>query len=386
MAQPVFHKHVKTSFAIPIRLGRCTLYEAKAFKMPGEQKTGDAQQEQAQQKKPVFQVELSFDKKRDADTIKRFRAAQNDAMDEAIDQGTWDETDKAKASCVLKDADKDKVVMSRTDKRKILLADKRPYLRGMWNMHAKNRMRPDMQYMTGDGILRKFPDPIIDPDPNDPEEIVESQKIEDFWNRMVFEGQYAVVTVTFKAYTLPDGAVGTTARLDRVIILGGGTPVDAVPITEDVSAEDLDEMRRWYKDNVSKFVDTFANEIPATDLRLDKVDDETGEILHDDEEDEEVEPVKPRRTSRRPVQVEEPEDDDYEDDEEEVEESKPRKRTVRRSRRPEPVDEVEEEDDEETVEPVKPRRARRNPASRKTKQQVAEADDYDDDVDDQPMW
>ena len=384
MAQNAFHKHVKTSFAVPIRLGRCTLYEAKAFKMPGEQKTGDAQQEQAQQKKPVFQVELSFDKKRDADTIKRFRAAQNDAMDEAIDQGTWDETDKAKASCVLKDADKDKVVMSRTDKRKILLADKRPYLRGMWNMHAKNRMRPDMQYMTGDGILRKFPDPIIDPDPNDPEEIAESQKIEDFWNRMVFEGQYAVVTVTFKAYTLPDGAVGTTARLDRVIILGGGTPVDAVPITEDVSAEDLDEMRRWYKDNVSKFVDTFANEIPATDLRLDRVDDETGEIL-DDEEDE---PVKPRRTSRRrPVEVEEPEDEVYDDDEEEEDEPKPRKRPARRTRRPEPAEEVEDDEDEEDVEPVKPRRARRKPTSRKTKQ-VEEADDYDDDddADDQPMW
>lgn len=384
MAQNAFHKHVKTSFAVPIRLGRCTLYEAKAFKMPGEQKTGDAQQEQAQQKKPVFQVELSFDKKRDADTIKRFRAAQNDAMDEAIDQGTWDETDKAKASCVLKDADKDKVVMSRTDKRKILLADKRPYLRGMWNMHAKNRMRPDMQYMTGDGILRKFPDPIIDPDPNDPEEIAESQKIEDFWNRMVFEGQYAVVTVTFKAYTLPDGAVGTTARLDRVIILGGGTPVDAVPITEDVSAEDLDEMRRWYKDNVSKFVDTFANEIPATDLRLGRVDDETGEIL-DDEEDE---PVKPRRTSRRrPVEAEEPEDEVYDDDEEEEDEPKPRKRPARRTRRPEPAEEVEDDEDEEDVEPVKPRRARRKPTSRKTKQ-VEEADDYDDDddADDQPMW
>lgn len=385
MAQPVFHKHVKTSFAIPIRLGRCTLYEAKAFKMPGEQKTGDVQQEQAQQKKPVFQVELSFDKKRDMDTIKRFRAAQNDAMDEAIDQGTWDETDKAKASCVLKDADKDKVVMSRTDKRKILLADKRPYLRGMWNMHAKNRMRPDMQYMTGNGVLRKFPDPIIDPDPNDPEEIAESQKIEDFWNRMVFEGQYAVVTVTFKAYTLPDGAVGTTARLDRVIILGGGTPVDAVPITEDVSAEDLDEMRRWYKDNVSKFVDTFANEIPETDLRLDRVDDETGEILNEEEDEE---PVKPRRTSRRrPVEVEEPEDEDYEDEEEEVEESKPRKRPTRRTRRPEPVDEVEDDEDEEDVEPVKPRRARRKPTSRKTKQ-VEETDVYDDDDDaeDQPMW
>ena len=230
------HTHVRTN---PVRLGRIHLYQPHAFK--GDGKTADEQGAS----KPKYDIVLSFDKTTQKDDIKANLAAQKAAVQKAVDSGEWD--GELGGVYAFKDADKAKVQASMTDKRKVLLADKRPELKGHYSLKAsaKASRRPVVKYLDKDGLIRTLPQPILDPDENDPEQVKESERIRDLWDSLVYPGQNAIVSYTYRAWVMPSGGQGTSAMLDNVLILGGGAPLGQTPFEEDFDADTLAEISEW---------------------------------------------------------------------------------------------------------------------------------------------
>ena len=289
------HTHVRTN---PVRLGRIHLYQPHAFK--GDGKTADEQGAS----KPKYDIVLSFDKTTQKDDIKANLAAQKAAVQKAVDSGEWD--GELGGVYAFKDADKAKVQASMTDKRKVLLADKRPELKGHYSLKAsaKASRRPVVKYLDKDGLIRTLPQPILDPDENDPEQVKESERIRDLWDSLVYPGQNAIVSYTYRAWVMPSGGQGTSAMLDNVLILGGGAPLGQTPFEEDFDADTLAEISEWASKHLHD------GEEPAA----------TGEPEPEPEQDDEpVEEPKPvRRAEKKAKAASEPEvEPDF--DEEDVE-------------------------------------------------------------------
>ena len=284
--------HVRTN---PVRLGRIHLYQPHAFK--GDGKTADEQGAS----KPKYDIVLSFDKTTQKDDIKANLAAQKAAVQKAVDSGEWD--GELGGVYAFKDADKAKVQASMTDKRKVLLADKRPELKGHYSLKAsaKASRRPVVKYLDKDGLIRTLPQPILDPDENDPEQVKESERIRDLWDSLVYPGQNAIVSYTYRAWVMPSGGQGTSAMLDNVLILGGGAPLGQTPFEEDFDADTLAEISEWASKHLHD------GEEPAA----------TGEPEPEPEQDDEpVEEPKPvRRAEKKAKAASEPEvEPDFDDE------------------------------------------------------------------------
>ena len=290
------HTHVRTN---PVRLGRIHLYQPHAFK--GDGKTADEQGAS----KPKYDIVLSFDKTTQKDDVKANLAAQKAAVQKAVDSGEWD--GELGGVYAFKDADKAKVQASMTDKRKVLLADKRPELKGHYSLKAsaKASRRPVVKYLDKDGLIRTLPQPILDPDENDPEQVKESERIRDLWDSLVYPGQNAIVSYTYRAWVMPSGGQGTSAMLDNVLILGGGAPLGQTPFEEDFDADTLAEISEWASKHLHD------GEEPAA----------TGEPEPEPEQDDEpVEEPKPvRRAEKKAKAASEPEvEPDFDDEDVEL--------------------------------------------------------------------
>ena len=290
------HTHVRTN---PVRLGRIHLYQPHAFK--GDGKTADEQGAS----KPKYDIVLSFDKTTQKDDIKANLAAQKAAVQKAVDSGEWD--GELGGVYAFKDADKAKVQASMTDKRKVLLADKSPELKGHYSLKAsaKASRRPVVKYLDKDGLIRTLPQPILDPDENDPEQVKESERIRDLWDSLVYPGQNAIVSYTYRAWVMPSGGQGTSAMLDNVLILGGGAPLGQTPFEEDFDADTLAEISEWASKHLHD------GEEPAA----------TGEPEPEPEQDDEpVEEPKPvRRAEKKAKAASEPEvEPDFDDEDVEL--------------------------------------------------------------------
>lgn len=357
MAQTLATTHTTRVKTGVVQLGYNALYRPVAFKNDAkDKKKGETEN------KPKFNLTLSFDKT-DPNAkafIKQALAAQKAAIQNSIDDGEWDET--ASGQLAFRDADKVKVQTSPTDKRLIILSDKRPQYRGMYVLTAKAKAdrRPNTMFLTGDGRFLRLPDPILDPDPDDPDKIAESNRIADIWNQLVFEGQNAIVSFTFNAYRLPTGTQGTSARIDNILILGGGTRVGTVAFDTDFGDPDeltkLIAWRKKYTPDYTPELDPWDNEGRAItsgkddDVDVQVVDDEDSET---DDDAEEI-PAPRRRTARKPQTEPEYDEETGEVADDGTEEERPRHRAHRTasSRRPlrkpadvEPDDEFAGEDE-----------------------------------------
>lgn len=292
------HTHVRTN---PVRLGRIHLYQPHAFK--GDGKTADEQGAS----KPKYDIVLSFDKTTQKDDIKANLAAQKAAVQKAVDSGEWDS--ELGGVYAFKDADKAKVQASMTDKRKVLLADKRPELKGHYSLKAsaKASRRPVVKYLDKDGLIRTLPQPILDPDENDPEQVKEAERIRDLWDSLVYPGQNAIVSYTYRAWVMPSGGQGTSAMLDNVLILGGGAPLGQTPFEEDFDADTLAEISEWASKHLHD-----GEESSATGESEPEPEPEP-----DDEPVEEPKPV--RRAGKKAKPASEPEvEPDFDDEDVEL--------------------------------------------------------------------
>ena len=370
----VNQKHFVTNFRTPVLLGPGShLYEPAVFKPAKDDKAKD-DGEDAKENKPSYDIKTLFSKRKNRADIKMVRRAFDAAMDEQVDRKLWSPKDRTIASTTFIDADEDMVQMSATDKTLILLADKKPELTGYCQLKAKSKARPEILYLTPDG-LKPMPTPILNPNPADPDEIALSQKIEDFWYSTLFPGQLIQLSATTYAYRI--NSPGTSCGIDRIIVLGGGTPMNRIPLSYDLSQADLDELIKWHKKNVQNFSDPFEDTIAPVTLDDETdggedVDPDTGEIIEsktrakvrvqsvasDDDEDE-VPPVR----KRKPAAVADDEDDEPDPTH--------RVRTVQR-RRPATVDDGYEDEDD-------------MPAPRRRKTHPVPFDDGDDDDEPQPM-
>lgn len=311
--------HVVTSV---ITLGRVSLYEPTAYKAKKADKPN----------KPRFVVNLALDKETDVDLIDKIEAAQQAAIDEAIENGEWDED--LPGILAFKDADTTKVQESQTSKRKIILSVKRPELKGKYSLQAKaSAARPPVvKYLdpkTGRQIM--MPKPILNPDPDDTERMAEAARRKEFWDEMVFAGQYAIVSITFRAWVSELGQ-GTSAVLDNVLIMGGGTPTGSVAWEEDFSDDMAAQLKAWAASHLPSDYELPENPWDKSGVETTKtlprrktrptvddelVDEDTGEIEEkprrtrrvkpvDTEDDVMVEPkIQRRRTRRTPVEEEE---------------------------------------------------------------------------------
>lgn len=291
--------HIKTPV---IQLGRIDLYQPRAFKAPENDSNGTSSKDKKPDK-PQYKVNMSFDKKRYRKFAEKNYEAIEKAKQKAIDDGEWDEAQTGRITFL--DADKDKVPESSNSKKKILLKDKRPELAGKYSLAAKAKENrpPKVYYLDDMGLKHEMPEPILDFDPSDEKAKAKAEEIRRFWNTTVFEGQNAVVTYTYRAWVTNLGQ-GVSARLDNVLIVGGGKPAGSVAFEEDFSADDLSELLQWRRDNVPGYGG-------------ETVDATTGEILSDDAGEEEEEAPRPKRRKpvrRKPEPVEADEADDDSDD------------------------------------------------------------------------
>lgn len=294
--------HVKTPV---IQLGRNDLYEPRAFKPAKDDTKKSADGKGGSENRPTYKVNMSFAKKGNAKFIEANLKAIEAAKAKSIEDGEWDENDHGRIAFL--DADKDKVQESATSKKRILLADKRPELKGKYSLSAKcgESRPPKVYYLDENGVQREMPAPILDYDHGDEEAAAGAERVKRFWDKMVFEGQNAVVTYTYRPWVTTLGQ-GVSARLDNVLIVGGGTPAGSVAFEEDFSADDLAELVKWRSENVRGYAGHAAEDGDDAD-----VDEETGEIVEE----------KPKRRAarrRKPEPVVEPDVDDDDDDDDEA--------------------------------------------------------------------
>ena len=348
--------HVQT--ITPIRLGYSNLYEPRAFKP----RTDDKKKTQPEaENKPHYSLNLAMDKQKDKKNIALFRKAQNEAMRRAVDDGEWDESDKATAKLAFKDCDTTKKLVKVGAKNtKMTIAEQNPKYEGKYLLSASSKasLRPQVRYIDKNGRIKPMPQPILSPDENDPREMAEADRIRIFWDEMVFSGQNAMVSVTYRPFAT-ELSVGVSARIDWVLIIGGGVPEGQVDFNEDFDKANLDELIAWRNANTS-FGDISTEGLTSTGTESDDdVDEDTGEILEEeqparrrraaetvDDDDVEEEDPAPRRRRKPAEEVE----DDYEE-----EAPAPRRRKAR------PV-ELDEADDEEEAAPARRTRRTRRPA------------------------
>lgn len=285
------------------------LMEPRAWET--KKKDGDGEQKKAES--PKFSAGVDFDKETQADRIRKLLAAQKAAVEALRDSGEWD--DDLPGKFAMYDADTKKVQVSKTDKRKVILSEKKPLLKNRYvlSTKAKADKRPDVRYLAlkrgvnGAMIPVAMPMPLI-------EDGMTSQQVNEvkaFWNKHVYPGQNVNLGVTFRAWTMPDSQ-GVQARLDSVTIVGGGKRLDLVPFEAHFGEEKLDEMMEWLNDNTNF-------RLPTVGGADDAVDEETGEVKAVDVADvagtapspvELGEPAakKPRRRKAEPKQ-----DDEFND-------------------------------------------------------------------------
>lgn len=239
--------------------------------------------EEAKKKElPKFSAGVDFDKKTQADQIRKLLAIQEAAIEVLRGRGEWDDDLPGKLS--LYDADTKKVQVSATDKRKVILSEKKPRLAGRYVLSTKAREdeRPDVRYLAlkrganGAMIPVAMPMPLLEPDMTD-EQVKE---VKAFWNKHVYPGQNVNLGITFRAWTMPDSQ-GVQARLDSVTIVGGGKRLDMVPFEAHFGEEKLDEMMEWLNANTNFHLPTVADDDGET-----AVDVQTGEV-----EDTDASPV-----------------------------------------------------------------------------------------------
>ena len=337
---PVKGTHLKTPV---IKLGQVSLYEPRVFKpMQGE--------DEKNQSVPKYEVNMVFDKVTDKKFILANKKAVKAARDYAIKLEEWDEDQLG--DIAFRDADKDKVQESMTSKKKIILAEKRPALRGKFSLSAKTAedRPPTVRYLDKNGIIRPMPEPILDPNPDDPDEVAKSERIKKFWRKTVFPGQYANVSYTYKHWTVGKNQ-GIKAELKNILIIGGGIPAGSVAFEEDFSTDDLAQLVAWRNANVPNF--RMENDPWSQPQQLVKPDDGEADDDVEDDYDDETDESSPKKTSvkrRKPV-YDEDEDVDVEDDEDEdyaeEEEEKPQPRTSKTSKRRKPVEPEPEPDEDE---------------------------------------
>lgn len=223
---------------------------------------------------PKFSAGVDFDKKTQADQIRKLLAAQEAAVEALREKGEWDDDLQPKLS--LCDADTKKVQTSVTDKRKVILSEKKPQLKGRYALStkAKEDKRPDVRYLAlkrganGAMIPVAMPMPLIEPGMTDKE----ISEVRAFWNKLVYPGQNVNLGVTFRAWTTPDSQ-GVQAQLDSVTIVGGGKRLDMVPFEAHFGEEKLDEMMEWLNANTDFQLPTVAGD--ADDNAVDR---RTGEV------------------------------------------------------------------------------------------------------------
>lgn len=201
---------------------------------------------------PKFSAGVDFDKKTQADQIRTLLAAQEAAIEILREKDEWD--DELQPKLPLCDADTKKVQTSVTDKRKVILSEKKPLLKGRYvlSTKAKADKRPDVRYLAlkrganGAMIPVAMPMPLLEPDMTD-EQV---NTVKSFWNKLVYPGQNVNLGITFRAWTTPDSQ-GVQARLDSVTIVGGGKRLDMVPFESHFGEEKLDEMMEWLNANTN---------------------------------------------------------------------------------------------------------------------------------------
>lgn len=365
-----------------VQLGYNVLYEPRAFK--GKGKDADSDKKTQQSNDPTFSVQILLDKKKDISQIKRIWAAQRNAIEDAKAEGILDKNSNPRLKFF--DADSNTEPTSDTDPRKIISSKKRPEWSGKYvlkaNLKAKNGRRPGVGWLSPDGRTIKLPDPILHPDPDDKAQVEQADRIADLWSRLVYEGQNVMVTVTFGVYVMPTGVEYITCRLDNVLIIGGGVPVNTVPFDADFGDRDeLSKVLAWrkkYSPDYKPELDPWGKEMLEIAGPVDDDDSVRAEVVDDEpEEAVEEEPVRPKRR-RRPA----PEPEDVEDDVEEEPAPKPHRR---RKLQPEPEPEYDEETGElADDEPQGERRARRTASSRRPLRKPADVepdDEYEADED-----
>lgn len=329
------NKHFKTPI---IQIGRVNMYEPRAFKPQGDEKD-------KQPSKPSYSMELVFDPEDGGvvPLLKTLAACQQHAIDEGIDRGEWDED--MTANLAYKNPDKTKVNESATSKKKVILSDKRPMLKGkrLLTMKHNGVSRPNIKYLTAEGTFADMPEPILNPNPDDEREMEEAQRIRDFWDKMLYPGQNVRVSGTFSYWTMPTPAQGTKCTVDNIWIIGGGKRLGQVPFESDFTEEDALDALAWLRKANPRFK-------PADAWVEDALDESESPRPHDGDVEEEPAP-KPRRKTRRrkPVEDEYYDGDDVVDDDVEEE---PAPKPRRKPRRKPVEDEYAEDfvaDDEEPV-------------------------------------
>lgn len=286
--------HVKTKI---VRMGRVDLYEPYVFK--GDDDTTDEEKKDKKEIKPVYRVNIAYDKDEDADQIK----CDLSAIEYVMDKAGWSNKTKAKANVILRDADEDEVPESVGSKKMVRLAVKRPQLEGKYSLSLKSRQRPEVRYLDPEThTFVRLPEPILNPDPDNKEEMEEAQRIKALWDEWVYEGQYAKFTYDYHAYSAATN-IGVNDIMMNVLIIGGGERIGRTPFESDFTDDDM-------TDAIAFLSELKKNE----DGGEDDVDEDTGE-------------VKPRRSrssskstrSSRKAKSKYDDDDDFDDDDSDVE-------------------------------------------------------------------
>lgn len=307
--------HVKTKI---VKLGKVDLYEPYVFKGGKDGSGRNASgEEEKKENKPYFRVNLAYDKIEDADQIE----CDQRAVEYVMDAEGWSAKTKSQANIVLRDADEDEVSETPGSKKMILLAEKRPQLAGKYSLALKSRVRPVVFYADPETRTKvRLPEPILNPDPSNPDEMEESERIKELWDKWVYEGQYAQVSYTYKAYVTATNK-GVNDELMNVFIVGGGQRRGRVPFEADFDDDDIE--------NAFRFLDELKKRGQSDDVdddaEDDDVDEDTGEVTarrrrtskasrsrRIKEEDE-----APKSKRRKPAPVEtdmDDNDDEFDDD------------------------------------------------------------------------
>lgn len=304
--------HVKTKI---IKLGKVDLYEPYVFKGGKDGSGRNASgEEEKKENKPYFRVNLAYDKIEDADQIE----CDQRAVEYVMDAEGWSAKTKAQANIILRDADEDEVSETLGSKKMILLAEKRPQLAGKYSLALKSRVRPVVFYADPETRTKvQLPEPILNPDPSNPEEMEESERIKELWDKWVYEGQYAQVSYTYKAYVTATNK-GVNDELMNVFIVGGGQRRGRVPFEADFTDDDLE--------NAFKFLNQLKRRKSSVADEDDDVDEDTGEVKprkrrtskttrsRHVEEEETDEAPKTKRRKPAPVEIITDDDDEFDDD------------------------------------------------------------------------
>lgn len=200
----------------PITLGSFPhLYEASAYKASKE----EAEKSQEKATSPTFSIKVSFDKDNKGDMANV--DILQDTIDKVMEDAGWSARMRDRASRFLLDGDEDMVTKSIGSDEVVLLAEKYPELKNHYSMNAKNSMRPDVKYVNPEtGTIERMPMPKLHPVGEKEEQ--EAQEIKDMWREWVYWGQKVALVLNVRTYMIGSSTFGVRAKLDGVVLLGGG--------------------------------------------------------------------------------------------------------------------------------------------------------------------